>query len=107
MRSNGDQRRQATPKTVEVYGGSGLGLNISRKICQIHGGEVGLSSKAGNGSTFGFFFKTKRPEQTELDMGCMQEQEIAVTSLENQIEQLGGLEETVESSFDRRYGRCN
>jgi CheY-like chemotaxis protein len=99
MRSNGDQRRQATPKTVEVYGGSGLGLNISRKICQIHGGEVGLSSKAGNGSTFGFFFKTKRPEQTELDMGCMQEQEIAVTSLENQIEQLGGLEETVESSF--------
>lgn len=52
--------RQATPKTEEVYGGSGLGLNISRKICHLHGGEIGVSSKEGEGSTFGFFFKVKR-----------------------------------------------
>jgi CheY-like chemotaxis protein len=99
MHSNRNQHRQATPKTVEVYGGSGLGLNISRKICQLHGGEVGLSSKAGDGSTFGFFFKTKRPEQTELDVGCIQEQEIADTSLEYQIKQLCALEKIDASSF--------
>jgi CheY-like chemotaxis protein len=101
MHSNRNQHRQATPKTVEVYGGSGLGLNISRKICQLHGGEVGLSSKAGDGSTFGFFFKTKRPEQTELDVGCIQEQEIADTSLEYQIKQLCALEKIDASSFSR------
>jgi two-component system sensor histidine kinase/response regulator len=48
-----DQRRQATPRTVEVYGGSSLGLNLSQQVCQLHGGEVGLGSKAGDGSTFG------------------------------------------------------
>jgi CheY-like chemotaxis protein len=99
MYSDQNQHRQATPRTVEVYGGSGLGLNISRKICQLHGGEVGLSSKAGDGSTFGFFFKTKHPEQTELDVACIQEQEIADISLEYQIKQLCALERIDASSF--------
>ncbi|KAJ5963143.1 CheY-like superfamily [Penicillium waksmanii] len=51
---------QATPKTESVYGGSGLGLNVCRKLCHIHGGEIGVSSKEGQGSTFGFFFKVRR-----------------------------------------------
>lgn len=52
--------RQATPMTNVQYGGSGLGLNISRKICQLHGGEIGVASKEGEGSTFGFFFKVRK-----------------------------------------------
>ncbi|EMD91903.1 hypothetical protein COCC4DRAFT_174771 [Bipolaris maydis ATCC 48331] len=52
--------RQATPKTQENYGGSGLGLFISRKLCTLHGGDIGVSSKEGEGSTFGFFFKVRR-----------------------------------------------
>ncbi|KAL1581741.1 hypothetical protein WHR41_09503 [Cladosporium halotolerans] len=54
-----------TPKTAEMYGGSGLGLNISRKLCHLHGGEVGVSSKVGEGSTFGFFFKVRRSKQPQ------------------------------------------
>ncbi|KAJ5082019.1 hypothetical protein N7532_011062 [Penicillium argentinense] len=51
---------QATPKTESVYGGSGLGLNVCRKLCHLHGGEIGVSSREGHGSTFGFFFKVRR-----------------------------------------------
>ncbi|KAJ5982723.1 hypothetical protein N7451_012823 [Penicillium sp. IBT 35674x] len=61
---------QATPRTEGVYGGSGLGLNISRKLCHLHGGEIGVSSKEGKGSTFGFSFrvrKTDHPGDEGLD----------------------------------------
>ncbi|KAJ5292141.1 hypothetical protein N7478_001392 [Penicillium angulare] len=51
---------QATPKTEKIYGGSGLGLNVSRKLCHLHGGEIGVSSKEGQGSTFGFFFRVRK-----------------------------------------------
>lgn len=52
--------KQATPKTEAIYGGSGLGLHISRKLCHLHGGEIGVSSKDGQGSTFGFFFRVRK-----------------------------------------------
>lgn len=69
--------RQATPKTEEVYGGSGLGLNISRKICHLHGGEIGVNSKEGEGSTFGFFFKVKRCDlDADFLEGLQRENEI-------------------------------
>ncbi|TIA56902.1 hypothetical protein D6C77_06589 [Aureobasidium pullulans] len=57
--------QQATPKTGQMYGGSGLGLNISRKMCQLHGGEIGVSSVEGEGSTFGFFFRVRRSGQPD------------------------------------------
>jgi signal transduction histidine kinase/CheY-like chemotaxis protein len=58
---------QATPRTEGVYGGSGLGLNVSRKLCHLHGGEIGVSSKEGEGSTFGFFFRVRKEVYTSGD----------------------------------------
>ncbi|KAF2628390.1 aerobic respiration control sensor protein arcB [Macroventuria anomochaeta] len=51
---------QASPRTHAHYGGSGLGLFISRQLAELHGGQIGVSSKAGVGSTFGFFIQCKR-----------------------------------------------
>lgn len=51
---------QASPRTHAHYGGSGLGLFISRQLAELHGGQIGVSSEAGAGSTFGFFIQCKR-----------------------------------------------
>jgi len=43
---------QADSSTTRNYGGTGLGLPISRRFCQLLGGDLTVSSKAGEGSTF-------------------------------------------------------
>jgi CheY-like chemotaxis protein len=57
---------QADASTTRKYGGTGLGLALSRRFCQMMGGDITVTSQAGQGSTFTIILPAvvEEPEDT-------------------------------------------
>ncbi|KAF3007645.1 Histidine kinase [Curvularia kusanoi] len=62
---------QASPRTHVHYGGSGLGLFISRRLTELQGGSIGLASEFKKGSTFSFYIKARRVKPAMLRKGSL------------------------------------
>ena len=92
--------QQADSSTSRKYGGSGLGLSISKQLATLMNGEVGVESELGKGSLFWFTAKLKKavkktryPAHVSSLKGrrvlVVDDNEIARYELENMLSNIG------------------
>ena len=63
-----DRFKQVENVSGKNYGGTGLGLDISKQLCLLHGSDLTVQSTLGKGSTFSFTLPIATPEQLGIDV---------------------------------------
>lgn len=95
---------QADSSTTRKYGGSGLGLSISKKIVEAMGGELKVESKKNVGSTFSFELDVDVISYENRDIQKIEDKSIFFTKVNILLVEDNELNQEVASMMLKRLG---
>jgi two-component system sensor histidine kinase/response regulator len=71
-----DSFTQADSSTTRKYGGTGLGLTISKRLVEMMDGKIWVESEAGQGAHFHFKVQVEAPDTKAVEVGTIAPMEI-------------------------------
>jgi signal transduction histidine kinase/class 3 adenylate cyclase len=62
---------QGDGDTAREYGGTGLGLSVSKQLVELHGGTITVQSELGKGSKFTFTMPLSKEKREDIDVSTL------------------------------------
>ncbi|MDO5981234.1 tetratricopeptide repeat protein [Flavivirga spongiicola] len=74
---------QADGSTAREYGGTGLGLSVTKQLVELHGGTIAVNSEINKGSTFIFTLPISKEDRKTFNKSIVRESSQSIQKIDN------------------------